>query len=265
MQINANTINATWNTLNGGAIGLELKAAGASGPQPSASLSSVSASTPIAAGSGLSSIAVTVVDGSGNPMSGVSVTLLATGSVNKITQPASVTDGNGVATGSFSSTTAGSHTVTAVAGGVTLNQQPVVTVNTGPPDASQSTVTALPTSITAGSGTSAITVTVKDQYGNGVSGSNVVLAASGTGNTLTGGGATDANGVLTGSFSSTDAETKTISAKADNLDITQTATVSVTPPGSSTISHTLLTSGNNTANQAVYATEIGRASCRERV
>jgi hypothetical protein len=115
-------------------------------------------------------------------------------------------------------------------------------------------VTALPTSITAGSGTSTITVTVKDQYGNRVSGSNVELAASGTGNTLTGGGATDANGVATGTFSSTVAESKTISAKAGTLDITQTATVNVTTPGSSTITHTLLTAGNNTANQAVYTT-----------
>jgi hypothetical protein len=37
-------------------------------------------------------------DGSGNPMSGVAVTLSATGSGNSITQPVGTTNGSGVAT-----------------------------------------------------------------------------------------------------------------------------------------------------------------------
>jgi hypothetical protein len=185
-------------------------------------------------------------------MSGINVTLSATGSGNNITQPGSPTDINGQTTGTLTSTGAGFKTVTAVAGGTTLNQQPVVTVNTGSPDAGQSTVAAAPTSITTG-GTSTITVTVKDQFGNPIDGSNVVLDATGTGNTLSGGGATNTSGVATGTLSSTVAEPKIVSATADGTPITQTATVTVTAPGSG-IAHTLLTVGTNIVNTTIYTT-----------
>jgi hypothetical protein len=211
--------------------------------------------TSITAGGG-STITVTVKDGLGNAMSGVTVTLSSTVGGDVITQPASPTDGSGVTTGTVSATSAGPRSITAVAGGVTLNQQPSVTVTAGAPSASTSTVGASPTSITVGSGSSTITVTVRDQYGNLVSGSTVVLAASGTGNTLTQpAGPTDASGVTTGTISSTVAETKTVSAAAGGTAITQTATVTVTPAGSgATITHTLRTSGNNAVNQKIYTT-----------
>src|SRR5947199_10873970 len=57
----------------------------------------------------------------------------------------------------------------------------------------------------------------------------MVLEATGGGNTLTQpSGSTDANGVATGTLSSTVAETKTVSATANGTAITQTATVTVT-------------------------------------
>jgi len=57
----------------------------------------------------------------------------------------------------------------------------------------------------------------------------VVLAATGSGNTLTQpGGSTNASGVATGTLSSTVAETKTVSATIGGTAITQTATVTVT-------------------------------------
>ena len=225
-------------------------------PVPSASLSTVSANpTSFTAGGG-STITVTVKDGLGNAMSGVAVTLSSTVGGDVITQPSSPTDVGGVTTGTVSGTSVGPRTITAVAGGVTLNQQPSVTVTAGAPSAGTSTVGASPTSITAGSGSSTITVTVRDQYGNPVSGSNVVLAASGTGNTLTQPvGPTNASGVTTGTLSSSVAETKTVSATAGGTPIAQTAMVTVTPPGSAaTITHTLLTSGGNIVNQKIYAT-----------
>jgi Invasin, domain 3/Bacterial Ig-like domain (group 1)/Calcineurin-like phosphoesterase len=219
----------------------------------SASLSAVGASPTSFTAGGNSTITITVKNGSGNPLSGIAVTLTATGSGNSFTQPAA-TNGSGVTTGTFSSTGAGSHTVTAVAGSVTLTQQPVVTVSAGPISAAQSTVSAQPTSIVVGTGSSTITVTVKDQFGNPVSGSNVALAATGSGNTLTGGGTTSSSGVATGTLSSTAVEPKTVSATANGVGITQTATVTVTsqpPPG---ITQTLLTSGHDVNNQSVYAT-----------
>jgi Big-like domain-containing protein/invasin-like protein/calcineurin-like phosphoesterase family protein len=224
-------------------------------PTVSATNSLVAASSPITAGAGSSTITVTVKDGSGNPMSGITVTLSATGNGNTIAQPADTTNASGIATGSLSSTGAGTKTITAVAGGTTLSQKPVVTVNAGPADAGTSTVAASPSSITAGSGSSTITVTVKDAFGNPVSSSAVVLAASGTGNSFIQPGATNASGVTTGSISSTDVQSETVSATADGLAITQTAplTVTATPPPA-VISQTLLTSGNNTTNQTTYTT-----------
>jgi len=120
--------------------------------------------------------------------------------------------------------------------------------------AAQSTVSASPTSIPAGTGTSTITVTAKDGAGNPVSGATVVLSATGSANTITQpSGPTNASGVATGTLSSTAAETKTVSATANGIPITQTATVTVTPVAG-TIAHTLLTSGTSAANQTVYTT-----------
>ncbi|HEY7686331.1 MAG TPA: Ig-like domain-containing protein, partial [Gemmatimonadales bacterium] len=229
---NLNTIQAgIASAKNAALLGIEIKAGAGGAPTVSASQSLVSASGPITAGSGTSNITVTVKDGSGNPMSGVAVTLSATGSGNTLTQPAGTTDPSGVATGTLSSTGAGPKTVTAVAGGVTLNQQPVVTVYAGPADAGQSTVGASPTSIVQTSGSSTVTVTVKDAYGNPVNGSTVVVGATGSGNTITGpAGTTNASGVATATLSSTVAEDKTVSATAGGTAITQTASVTVTPP-----------------------------------
>jgi hypothetical protein len=92
-------------------------------------------------------------------------------------------------------------------------------------------VSANPTSIVASSGgtTSTITVTARDQFGNPIQGVAVTLAATGTGNTVTDPlVATDLSGVATGSFSSTKAEGKAISATAGGVPITQAAAVTVT-------------------------------------
>ncbi|HEY6059673.1 MAG TPA: Ig-like domain-containing protein, partial [Gemmatimonadales bacterium] len=217
--VNLNTVSATLSrAVAAGLLAIEL-VAGSNEPAVSASQSTVAASpTSITAGGSGSTITIVAKDGSGNPMSGITVTLSGTGSGNTITQPATSTNSSGVATGSFSSTGAGTHTVTAVAGDITLAQQPVVTVNPGPADAARSTVTTSPTAIVQGSGSSTITVTVRDAYGNPVSGTSVGLHATGSGNTLTGGGTTNGSGVVTGSLSSTVAETKVVSATAGVVD-----------------------------------------------
>ncbi|MGE5744365.1 MAG: invasin domain 3-containing protein [Gemmatimonadota bacterium] len=224
-------------------------------PAPSAALSTVVAGTPSFTAGGSSAITVTVVDGLGNPLSGVTVTLSSSVVGDAVTQPAATTDGSGVASGSVGATSAGSRTITATASGITLNQKPTLTVSAGSPNAGTSTVAASPTSITAGSGTSTITVTARDQYGNPVSGSTVVVGATGSGNTITGpSGPTGSNGVATATFSSSVAEGKTISASATGVAITQTASVTVTnqpPPG---ITQTLLTSGHDPTNASLFTT-----------
>ena len=222
-------------------------------PVPSASLSTVVAGTPSFTAGGNSNITVTVKDGFGNAMTGVTVTLSSSVVGDVVTQPSAVTNGSGQATGNVAATAAGTHTITAVAGGITLNQQPVLTVSAGAANAGTSTVSANPTTITAGGGSSTITVTVRDQYSNPVSGATVVLGATGTGNTFGQPGATGSNGVTTGTISSSDPQTENVTATANGVLITQQPQLTVSAP-SSGITHTLLTVGTNTVNQTVYTT-----------
>jgi Invasin, domain 3/Bacterial Ig-like domain (group 1)/Calcineurin-like phosphoesterase len=208
----------------------------------SASLSTVAAApTTIAAGTGTSTITVTVKQPNGTPLSNATVVLAATGTGNTLTQPATRTNTAGVATGTLRSTVAEAKTISATANGIPLNQQPVITVTTGGVSPDQSTVEAAPSTIAANTGTSTITVTAKDAGGNPISGKTVVLAATGSGNTLTQPSApTDANGVATGTLSSTVPETKTVSATLDGTGIAQTVQVSVTPGGFSASQSTVV-------------------------
>src|SRR5207247_9443255 len=111
------------------------------------------------------------------------------------------TNASGVATGTLSSTTAEPKTVAETSNAVAITQTATVVVNAGTVSAAQSTVAAT-SPITAGSGTSTITVTARDASGNPIQGATVVLAARPTrGTTLTQPvAATDANGVATGSL-----------------------------------------------------------------
>jgi hypothetical protein len=88
-----------------------------------------------------------------------------------------------------------------------------------------------PTILSDGVASATITVTVVDSRGNPVQNfdtSNIVLASTGTGNTITQPtGLTNADGVATGSIVSTVAETKTISATVTDLAITATASLVV--------------------------------------
>ncbi|HEY6108341.1 MAG TPA: invasin domain 3-containing protein, partial [Gemmatimonadales bacterium] len=122
---------------------------------------------------------------------------------------------------------------------------------------SLSTIAAAPTSIMKGTQTSTISVTARDASGNPLSGATVTLAATGSGNTLTQpAAATDANGVATGTLSSTVTETKTVSASANGIALTQTASVIVTAPASASkskvsVSPSYIASGTGTATVTV--------------
>lgn len=255
-----NTIDASWSVLNGGALGVEIKAdvsgGGGGGGTVSASQSSVSATpSSITAGGQTSTITVTVRDANSQPISGAAVVLSATGSGNTLTAPAGPTDANGVATGTLSATMAEVKTISATANGTPITQKATVTVTPGPVSAGQSSVAAAPTLIAPGSGSSTITVRALDANGNAISGATVVLAATGAGSVLTQPVTqTNASGVTTGTLSSTVEETANVSATINGTAITQTATVQVVTQSVGAITHTLLTSGNNPANQKVYTT-----------
>ena len=130
----------------------------------------------------------------------------------------------------------------------------------GTVSATNSTVTASPTSFTAGTGSSTITVTARDANNATIAGASVTLTASGSGNALTpGSGTTNGSGVFTSTFTSSVAEGKTISATIDGTPINQQASVTVNPSGgggggNGTIAHNLLTAGGNGTNQGVYTT-----------
>ena len=154
--------------------------------------------------------------------------LAATGSSNTFTPPASATNASGVATGTLSSTVAGTRTISATINGTTITQTVAVTVAPSAFSATESSVSANPNTISAGSGTSTITVTTRDACGNAIPGATVVLAATGvfTGHTLTQPtSTTSASGVATGTLRSTVAGTKTVSATIDGIAVTQAATV----------------------------------------
>ncbi len=236
---NLNLIGASLTSAKNAAIlGIELKASagggggggGGGGSTVSPTLSKVEPDlTTITAGSGTSTITVTVKDANDQPISGATVVLSATGAGNTLTQPADTTDANGVATGSFSSTIAGTKTLSATAAGTGIAQKPIVTVTPGPVSASRSTVTAAPGTIAPGTGTSTVTVTARDDNGNPISGAAVVLTGS-SGSVTQPGGPTNASGVTTGTVSSAVEETITISAEIGGVPITQAATVRVVVP-----------------------------------
>ena len=171
-------------------------------------------------------LVVQVLDDQGNPIPNRAVTwVTGDGSVNPEN---TTTDAQGNASTRWTlGPTPGAKTANAVVSGVgtaTFN----ATATAGSPSAATSTVSASPATITAGSGTSTITVTVRDDANNPVSGVSVSVASSGSENTITPPTAsTGGNGVATFTFSSTVAETKTITATAGGVAITDGATVTV--------------------------------------
>jgi hypothetical protein len=118
-----NTVNAV---VSG--VGTATFNATADAGAPSSANSDVSVSPSTIAVGAQSTITVVVRDGNDNPVSGASVSVTASGTGNTITPASASTGGNGVATFTFSSTVDETKTITATAAGVTLNDQPTITV-----------------------------------------------------------------------------------------------------------------------------------------
>src|SRR5205807_373411 len=216
------TVSATINTVGVTQTATVAVSAGA----VSAAQSTVTATSPIAAGSGNSAITVTARDQFANPIQGATVTLTATPTPgNTLTQPLGTTDAGGVATGSMTRTAAGLHAVSSPINAVATTQTATAVLN------AVSLHDALPiftatSPIAAGSGTSTITVTARDECANPIQGATVTLAATPTaGNTVTQPlGTTDAGGVVTGTLSSTAAGSKRAAARSVGVAMTKTTT-----------------------------------------
>ena len=197
-------------------------------------------------GTTAATITVALMDANFNPVTGQTVTLSVSGTGNTVSTPA-VTDANGRTTATLTSTASGTKTVTASVGTTTIAQQPTVTFAGGTVNALTSTVSVNPnTNVTAnGSAAATITVIVKDGNSSGIPGQTVILSVSGAGNTVTTPPVTDGSGQTTATLTSTNAETKTVTASVGTTTIAQQPTVTFVP---------------GPATQLVFATQPGSAT-----
>ena len=126
-------------------------------------------------------------------------------------------------------------------------------------DAGTSTVSASPSSVPAdGSSTSTITVTLKDTGGSPLSGKTVTLTAGSGSSAISGGGTTNGSGVVTFTVHDGTAQSVTYTAHdtTDSVDVTQTAAVTFTAigggGGSPPVTHalTLLVAGGGSVSSA---------------
>lgn len=136
---------------------------------PVSAAQSTIAATPTTIGAGgTSSIVVTARDALGNPVSGAPVVLQVFTGAPGVTQPPGPTGGTGQATGTYSSTVAGTAVIRAVVDGVTLTQTATVTVQPGGP-ALIAAVSSTTLSARFGQPVSPVpSVRVTDQFGNNV-------------------------------------------------------------------------------------------------
>jgi adhesin/invasin len=142
-------------------------------------------------GSTAVTVTVTVRDAFSNVRPGSTVTISANGSGNTIATPSGTSDVNGQWVGTYNSTSAASHTVSASANFSTITQTQNVTVNPG---------AATTAAVSSGNGQSARvtanvattpTVLITDTFGNPISGVTVTFSG------LTGGGSTTGTSVPT--------------------------------------------------------------------
>ena len=200
----------------------------------------VAAPTTVASdGTTTSTITVILSDASNNPVAGKTVTLTSSRAegVDTISAASGPSSSVGVVTFSVKSSTSGPAIFTATdvsdSNLVISPSTATVTFEAGALSAANSTVAADPSTVTAnGSGTSTITVTLKDASGTAVHGKTVSLVSSrgtppDTISPTT--GVSNTSGVVTFAVSSAIAGDATFTATGDSIAIPQTASVTFTP------------------------------------
>ena len=179
---------------------------------PDATYTTFAASPTSVADDGFATATLTanVFDGQQNPVLNAPVTFnVGTATVSPAV--AVKTDVNGVATATIQSKIAGSVTVSATVNSFTTATK-TVTFTTGPADSAKSTLTASqPTAVADNSDSITFTATLRDGSGQIINGQAVVFSSDGDGNTFTGGGKSNASGVVTATLKSTQAQLKTVS------------------------------------------------------
>ncbi|MGK0739928.1 Ig-like domain-containing protein, partial [Yokenella regensburgei] len=167
-------------------------------------------------GKAANGVKVTVTDKQGNPVPEVTVTFSVNGGAT-LTTVNGVSDANGVATTTVTSTTAGRYTVTASVNGQTTTEDTTFVADVATAHVSKVTLVGSTNSLPAnGQSSFSYTVTVVDNQGNRVSGATVTPKADKPGVTATAAGVTDAGGQTTVTLTSTTAAVAdiTVSARA---------------------------------------------------
>jgi adhesin/invasin len=181
---------------------------------PSATKSTLVASpTSLTAdGSTMTTLTVTVKDALGNAVPGAPVTLSSINAGDVFGASSGLTNAAGVFTTTLKSTLAAIDTVTATEGGPQETSR--VTFLAGPPSAAQSSIAANPTVVNAdGTSTTTLTMTVKDAYGNVLSGAPVTLSSTDAGDVFGATtGVTNSAGVFATTLKSTLAAVDTVTA-----------------------------------------------------
>lgn len=190
-----------------------------------------------------STVTVTLKDGNNASVAGKTVSLSSDRGTNDVISAASgPSDASGIVRFTVKSLLQGSplFTATDVTDSVIITQKATVTFTSLPASATNSTVSANPTSVPAdGVSTSTVTVTLMDIFNQVVTGKTVALISSrGASDTISAAsGPSDASGVVMFSVKSTNAGSPyfTASNVTDSIKISQTATVTFTTlPASAT-------------------------------
>ena len=230
---------------------------------PSATRSTVVASTGSTTAGTKVSITVTERDAYGNLVTGDTVALTKSAGAHATYTPASKATATGVATFTVTDTTAEAVTFTAknTTPAVTFTTKPTVTWKAGAATAGTTTVVASAGSTTAGT-TVSITITERDAYGNLVTGDTVTLTKSaGAHATYTPASKATATGVAKFTVADTVAEAVTFTAKNTTPAVTFTTKPIVTwKAGSPSASKTTVvaSAGSTTAGTTVSITVTER-------
>jgi len=176
-KVGANTLEATLSGLDVSGSPVVFTATGTPGPVAAGKslVSAAPATITASGGSSRSTITVTARDAYDNPISGLAVTLSASGTGNTLTQPATLTRSNGSTTGLLSATTPGNRVVSATIAGTAVTQTASVAVSPGAPSATRSSAT-VPDG-TAGKGTT-IEIRLRDAQDNDLPGQASAIAVS---------------------------------------------------------------------------------------
>jgi hypothetical protein len=191
------------------------------------------------------SLVVRLVDTSGIGVSGRPVTWVVSIGGGSVVPETDTTDADGFARTHWTlGPEPGANAVRAMVSGVAFVTFTAVGTGEGAggssgPSASRSTVSADPSSIPAVSGSSTITVTVRDSQGEPVEGATVSLEASGTSNTLTQPeSATGPDGTTSGRVAGAAPGTIVVSATVNrSVQLVQTADVTVTEAAGLKVDH----------------------------